>query len=121
MPSNGSPAAAAKNSSAYALGVARELRRKIDDEPFELAVLFVVAEIGHRHQDCARTRFAMGRPQPAGMRASVGFEECRALGAGQMAYFEDNADMLYGNWHQIGGIGDLGHEGAILAQRCRKF
>jgi hypothetical protein len=35
-----------KNPSADALGVARELRRKIDDELFERAVLLVVTEVG---------------------------------------------------------------------------
>src|ERR1700691_4939897 len=36
------------NSSAYALGIARELRRKIDDELLERPVLLVVAEVRHR-------------------------------------------------------------------------
>src|SRR4030081_2460307 len=80
------------NPSADALGVARELRRKIDDELFERAVLFVVAEVGHRHRDGARARFAMRSAQPAGMRASVGFQKCRTLGARQMADFEDDRD-----------------------------
>src|SRR6476660_8262652 len=109
------------NPSADALGVARKLRRKIDDELFERAVLLVVAEIRHRHRDGARARFAMGCAQPAGMRASVGFQECRALGAGQMADIEDNRDMLRRYRHHIGRIGDLGHEGAVLAQRRRKL
>src|SRR5438445_2644674 len=71
------------NPSADALGVARELRRKIDDELFERAVLLVVAEVRHRHRDAARARLAVGCAQPAGMRASVGFQECRTLGARQ--------------------------------------
>src|SRR5260370_1282525 len=90
------------NPSAHALGVARELRRKIDDELFERTVLLVIAEVGHRDRDGARARFAMGCAQPAGMRASVGFQECRPLGAGQMADFEDDRDMLRRYRHQIG-------------------
>src|SRR4030095_3877427 len=97
-----------KNPSADALGVARKLRGKIDDELFERAVLLVVAEIGHRYRDGARARFAMGWAQPAGMRASVGFQEGRALGAGHMADFEDDRDMLRRNRHQISRIGNLG-------------
>src|SRR6266702_2540951 len=82
------------NPSADALGVARELRRKIDDELFERTVLLVVAKVRHRHRDGARARFAMGCAQPTGMRASVGYQECCALGAGQMANFEDDRDVL---------------------------
>src|SRR5712672_3446662 len=82
------------NPSADALGVARELRRKIDDELFERAVLLVVAEVGHSHRDGTRARLAMGCAQPAGMRASIRFKECRALDTGQMANLEDDRDML---------------------------
>src|SRR5882672_7041044 len=109
------------NPSADGLGVARKLRRKIDDELFERAVLLVVAEVGHSHRDGARARFAMGCAQPTRMRASIRFQERRALGTGQMADFEDDRDMLGRNRHQIGRIGDLGHEGAVLAQGRRKF
>src|SRR4030081_2023866 len=73
------------NPSADALGIARELRRKIDDELFKRAVLLVVAEVGHRHGDVASARLAMGRAQAPGMRPSIGLDECRAFGAGQMA------------------------------------
>src|ERR1700730_561545 len=38
-----------------------------------------------------------------------------------MADFEDDRDMLRRDRHQICRIGDLGHEGAILAQRRRKL
>src|SRR6267154_780951 len=55
------------------------------------------------------------------MRASIGLEERRTLGAGQMADFEDDRDMLRRDRHEIGRIGDLGHEGAVLAQRRRKL
>src|SRR5712691_11712961 len=108
------------NPSAHALGVARELRRQIDDELFKRAVLLVVAEVRHRHRDGARACFAMGCAQPAGMRAPIGFQESRTLGTGQMADFEDDRDMLGRNRHRIGRIGDLSHEGAVLAQsRCK--
>src|SRR3954468_12788029 len=75
------------NPSADGLGVARKLRRKIDDELFERAVLLIVAEVRYRHRACACARFAMGSAQPAGMRASIGLEERRTLGARQMADF----------------------------------
>src|SRR6185369_8530206 len=68
------------NPSADALGIARELRRKIDHELFERTVLLVVAEVRHRHRDGTRARLTMGCSQPARMRASVGLQECRTLG-----------------------------------------
>src|SRR4029078_5231693 len=110
-----------KNPSADALGVARKLRRKIDDELLERAVFLVVAEVGHRHRNGAGARFAMGCAQPAGMRASIRFQECRPLDTGQMADLEDDRDMLCRNRHQIGRVGDVGHEGAVLAQRRREL
>src|SRR4051812_35035758 len=66
--------------SADAFGIARELCRQIDDESFERTVLLVVAKVRHRHRDGTGARFTMGRAQPARMRASVSFQECRALG-----------------------------------------
>src|SRR5258708_20879995 len=102
---------------AHALGVAREPRRKIDDEVFERTGLLVVAEVGHGHHQGARARIAVRSAQTSGVRASIGFKESRALGAGQMADFEDDRDVLCRDRHQIGRIGDLGDEGAVLAQR----
>src|ERR1700722_20797732 len=106
---------------AYAFGIARELCRKIDDELFERPVLLVVTKVGHRHRDGARVRFAMGCTQSSGVRAPIGFEERRTLGAGQMANLEDGRDMLRRNWHQIRRISNLGHERAVFAQCRRKL
>src|ERR1044072_6751399 len=55
--------------------------------------------------------------QAPGMRPSISLEECRSLGTGKMAYLENDCDMLRRYRHQIGRIGDLGHDRAVLAQR----
>src|ERR1700736_306259 len=100
--------------SADTLGVARELRREIDDELFEGTVFLFVAEVGHGHRDVAGARFAMGRAQAPGMRPSIGLDECRALGSGKMADLENDCDVLCRYRHQIGRIGNLGYERTVL-------
>src|SRR5882724_3366490 len=109
------------NPLADTLGVARELRREIDDELFERTVFLFVAEVWHGHGDVAGARFAMGRAQAPGMRPSVSLNECRALGPGKMADLENDCDVLCRYRHQIARISDLGHERAVLAQRRRQL
>src|ERR1700730_15222026 len=103
--------------SAHALGIARKARSEIDNELFERTVLLVVAEVGNSQRDGARARFAKWRAQAPGMRPSVGLEECRPFGTREMANIENDRDILRRYRHQIGRIGDLGYERAVLAQR----
>src|SRR6266702_461841 len=99
---------------------ARELRGEIHDELLERAILLVVTKFGYGHRNDTRVRFAVGCAQSSGVRAAIRIEKCRTLGAGQMADFEDDRDMLRRDRHQISRIRDLAHERAILAQlRCK--
>src|SRR3954451_19485714 len=82
------------NRSTDAFCIARELRGEVHDELFERAILLVVTELRYGHCNGTRARFAMGCTQPSGMRASIRIEERCPLGAGQMADFEDDGDML---------------------------
>ena len=118
MPSSCSPPL--ERPVAVDVGELREPARDLGEHLVGGAIAGRIAEVRQLDHHVTHRPFLVDDLEPSGMGTSIGQQECITLSRREMTDRENRLEMLGRYWRRIDGVGDLGDEAAVLADRRGK-